>query len=83
MPSGISPAPTRKKPAHCSILEGDELEVYMAVPRGWARGLAVFLVPGYSEVVPSGRILNRDNTNKALDYRETFSHLHPYDEQNG
>jgi ribosomal protein S12 methylthiotransferase accessory factor len=57
------------------ILEGMELEAYMAVYTELGAPVCRILVPGYSEVYPIEELV-WDNTNKALDYREDILNLH-------
>ncbi|SFR58863.1 ribosomal protein S12 methylthiotransferase accessory factor [Pseudidiomarina maritima] len=57
------------------ILEGMELEAYMAVYSELGAPVCRILVPGYSEVYPIEDLV-WDNTNKALDYREDILNLH-------
>jgi conserved hypothetical protein TIGR03549 len=57
------------------ILEGMELEAYMAVYTELGAPVCRILVPGYSEVYPIEDLV-WDNTNKALDYREDILNLH-------
>jgi len=57
------------------ILEGMELEAYMAVYTELGAPVCRILVPGYSEVYPIEDLV-WDNTNKALEYREDILNLH-------
>ncbi|MCH8544849.1 MAG: OsmC domain/YcaO domain-containing protein [Alcanivorax sp.] len=57
------------------ILQGMELEAYMAVHEDLGAPVCRILVPGYSEVYPVEDLV-WDNTNKALLFREDILNLH-------